>query len=192
MNASRLMKFLLTLLCALCGSNQAAERPNITVSYTDDHGHADLGHTPSLPVSEPPPGLLRPGACKSNFLAEKMPFVQNGLNSKPTFDQFGGVYYLGWQEFTRIQECKRSVFNVDISRDGKTWERTYRFETPESFQYPTFHEHHGVIWLSVSRSDHGGSMDRILFGRLEDVGQFASQAGQKRAGWPTRPPMIKK
>ncbi len=119
---------------------------------------------------------------------KEMPFVQNGLNSKPTFDQFGGVYYLGWQEATRIRDCNRSVFNVDISRDGKTWERKYRFETPESFQYPTFHEHDGVIWLSVSQSDHKGSTDRIMFGKLEDVGQFESQAGRARIVWPAPPP----
>ena len=35
--------------------------------------------------------------------AEPKPFVPNGLNSKPTFDKFGGVYYLGWQENTKIQ-----------------------------------------------------------------------------------------
>ena len=107
------------------------------------------------------------------------PFVPNGLNSKPTFDRFGGVYYLGWQENTKVGECNRSVFNVDISRDGQTWERKYRFETPNSFQYPTFHEHQGTIWLTVTQSDHKGSTDRIMFGRLEDVGQGAPQSGQE-------------
>ena len=116
---------------------------------------------------------------KTWSVAKEMPFVPNGLNSKPTFGKFGGVYYLGWQEATRIAGCRRSVFNVDISRDGKTWERKYRFETPESFQYPTFHEHDGVIWLSVSQSDHGGSTDRIMFGKLEEVGRFESQAGKE-------------
>ncbi len=120
-------------------------------------------------------------------VGKEMPFVPNGLNSKPTFDRFGGVFYLGWQEATRIGGCHRSVFNVDISRDGRTWERKYRFETPESFQYPTFHEHDGVIWLSVSQSDHGGSTDRIMFGKLEEVGRFESQAGKKRIEWPTPP-----
>ncbi len=99
----------------------------------------------------------------------ELPFVTNGDNSKPTFDRFGDTYYLGWQERTRIDDCRRSVFNVDISRDGKNWERKYRFETPHSFQYPTFHEHNGVIWLSVTQSDHGGSTDRIMFGKLEDL-----------------------
>ena len=74
-------------------------------------------------------------------VAKEMPHVPNGANSKPTFDCFGGVYYLGWQEATRVQGVSRSVFNVDISRDSKTWARKYRFETPKSFQYPTFHEH---------------------------------------------------
>ncbi|MFM8890657.1 MAG: sialidase family protein, partial [Planctomycetia bacterium] len=97
------------------------------------------------------------------------PFVPSGLNSKPTFERFGGVYHLGWQENTTVGDCRRSVFNVDVSRDGKTWERKYRFESPHSFQYPTFHEHEGTIWLAVTQSDHKGSSDRIMFGRLEDL-----------------------
>ncbi len=115
------------------------------------------------------------------------PSVPNGLNSKPTFDRFGGVYYLGWQENTRIQGCGRSVFNVDISRDGKTWERKYRFESPHSFQYPTFHEHEGNLWLAVSQSDHKGTTDRIMFGKLETTGKFESQSGKKRIEWPAPP-----
>ncbi|QEG42296.1 sialidase family protein [Roseimaritima ulvae] len=102
-------------------------------------------------------------------VAKELPFVQKGLNSKPTFNQFGGVYYLGWQEATRIKGCNRSVFNVDISRDCQTWERKYRFETSESFQYPTLHDHQGTVWLTISQSDHGGSSDRIMFGKLEDL-----------------------
>ncbi len=97
------------------------------------------------------------------------PFVSNGDNSRPTFDRFGGIYYLGWQERIQIDHCRRSVFNVDVSKDCIVWERKYRFETPNSFQYPTFHEHRGVIWLSVTQSDHKGSTDRIMFGRLDDV-----------------------
>jgi hypothetical protein len=99
-------------------------------------------------------------------VGEPKPFVPNGLNSKPTFDQSGGIYYLGWQENTRIEDCGRSVFNLDISRDGKTWQRKYRFESPHSFQYPAFHEHAGAIWLTVTQSDHKGSSDRIMFGKL--------------------------
>ena len=106
-----------------------------------------------------------------------MPFVPNGTNSKPTFDRFGDVYQPRLQETTRIQGANRSVFNVDISRDGKTWNRKYRFETPESFQYPTFHQHRGAIWLTVTQSDHRGSSDRIMFGKLEDAGQLESQTG---------------
>jgi|GEM_PF-185145 len=117
-------------------------------------------------------------------VGETKPFVPNGLNSKPTFDKFGHVYYLGWQENTRVHGCNRSVFNVDISRDGKTWQRKYRFESPHSFQYPTFHEHDGKIWLTVTQSDHGGSSDRIMFGKLEEVGQFESQSGKQRIEWP--------
>ncbi|MCX7399730.1 MAG: sialidase family protein [Planctomycetales bacterium] len=124
---------------------------------------------------------------KTWSVGQTMPFVPSGLNSKPTFDKFGGVYYLGWQENTRVHDCNRSVFNVDISRDGRTWERKYRFESPHSFQYPTFHEHDGTIWLTVTQSDHKGSSDRIMFGKLEDVGRFEPQTGHKRIAWPTPP-----
>jgi hypothetical protein len=115
---------------------------------------------------------------KTWSVGEPRPFVPNGLNSKPTFDRFGGVYYLGWQENTKVGGCSRSVFNVDVSRDGTTWERKYRFESPHSFQYPTFHEHEGTIWLSVTQSDNEGSSDRIMFGKLE----YGAQAGTRAGG----------
>lgn len=122
-------------------------------------------------------------------VGSELPQVPNGANSKPTFDRFGDVYYLGWQEATRVQNVSRSVFNVDISRDGKTWERKYRFETPQSFQYPTFHEHEGVIWLCATQGDHSSSRkERIMFGKLEDVGAFEPQTGRKRIQWPAPPP----
>ncbi len=120
---------------------------------------------------------------KTWSVGKEMPFV-NGSNSKPTFDKFGGVYYLGWQDAELINGDRRTIFNLDISRDGKTWERKYRFVTPYSFQYPTLHEHQGVIWLSVTQ---GTLKDRIMFGKLEDAGQFESQAGRKRIDWP--PPL---
>lgn len=116
----------------------------------------------------------------------ELPFVPNGTNSKPTFDKFGGVYYLGWQENKSIRGGRRSVFNLDVSRDSRTWERKYRFETPDSFQYPSFHQHQGAIWLTVTQGNKG-STDRIMFGRLEEVGQFESQAGKKRTVWPDDP-----
>ncbi|MGA0112484.1 MAG: sialidase family protein [Chthoniobacterales bacterium] len=111
----------------------------------------------------------------------ELPIVPNGANSKPTFDKFGDVYYLGWQEGTSIQGVPRSVFNIDISRDGKNWERKYRFETTKSFQYPTFHEHDGSIWLSVTQGDGPGShKERIMFGKLEDLGPHSGGSGPKR------------
>jgi hypothetical protein len=122
---------------------------------------------------------------KTWSVGKELPIVPNGTNSKPTFDKFGGVYYLGWQERTCIHGVGRSVFNVDVSRDGKTWQRKYRFETPRSFQYPTFHEHEGVIWLCVTQGDKDASRkERIMFGKLEDVGAFESQKGKKRKPLP--------
>ncbi len=86
-------------------------------------------------------------------------WVPNGSSSKPTFDKFNGIYYLGWQE------RGRSVFNIDVSKDGITWERKYRFESRESFQYPTFKEHNGIVWLCVTQ----GRKERVMFGKLEDL-----------------------
>ena len=97
-------------------------------------------------------------------------FVPNGTNSKPTFDRFGDHYYLGWQEATRVNDVARSVFNLDISLDGAHWERKYRFESDRSFQYPTFREHDGAIYLTVTQGDAGvGGKVRIMFGKLEDM-----------------------
>ena len=99
---------------------------------------------------------------------EHRAFVTNGAASRPTFDRFRDVYYLGWQERTRIEGVSRSVFNLDVSRDGVTWERKYRFETVKSFQYPTFREHEGTIYLTTTQGDSDGSRkERIMFGRLE-------------------------
>ena len=96
--------------------------------------------------------------------------VTNGANSKPTFDRFNGIYYLGWQERTQIGGVNRSVFNVDISADGKTWERKYRFETGKSFQYPTFRQHQDTIYLTVTQGDTDSSRkERIMFGKLEPL-----------------------
>jgi hypothetical protein len=96
------------------------------------------------------------------------PFVKLGAGSKPTFDKFNGLYYLGWQERTQVDKVSRSVFNLDISKDGKHWVRKYRFETTKSFQYPTFVEANGQIWLCVTQGDADPSRkERIMFGRLE-------------------------
>jgi hypothetical protein len=102
---------------------------------------------------------------------EPRSFVTKGSNSKPTFDKFNGVYYLGWQEASRMQDGRgvgRKIFNIEISRDGVTWERKYRFETEDSFQYPTFRQHAGAVWFSVTQGTRDSS-DRIMFGRLETL-----------------------
>lgn len=95
-------------------------------------------------------------------------FVRKGAASKPTFDKFDGLYYLGWQESTQIDKVSRSVFNIDVSADGKHWERKYRFESTKSFQYPTFVADKGAVWLCVTQGDSDPSRkERIMFGRLE-------------------------
>ncbi len=95
-------------------------------------------------------------------------FVKDGAASKPTFDKFNGVYYLGWQERTQVDKVSRSVFNIDVSTDGKHWERKYRFETTNSFQYPTFVEANGQVWFCVTQGDSDPSRkERIMFGRLQ-------------------------
>ncbi len=99
---------------------------------------------------------------------EHRDFVPNGASSKPTFDRFGGIYYLGWQESTRIAGVNRSVFNIEVSADGVKWERKYRFETVKSFQYPMFYKHRGAIYLAVTQGDSDPSRkERIMFGKLE-------------------------
>ncbi|WP_460941640.1 sialidase family protein [Spirosoma daeguense] len=92
-------------------------------------------------------------------------FVASGAASKPTFDKFGDTYYLGWQDSRTINGVGRSVFNIDVSKDGIHWERKYQFETPQTFQYPTFRAHQGSIWLVVTQ----GNKERIMFGKLEDL-----------------------
>lgn len=94
--------------------------------------------------------------------------VPNGGSSRPTFDCFNGIYYLGWQESAAVDGVGRSIFNIDVSSDGVSWERKYRFETAKSFQYPTFHQHDGAIYLTVTQGDTDPSRkERIMFGRLE-------------------------
>lgn len=111
--------------------------------------------------------------------AEHRDVIPNGAASKPTLDKFGDVYYLGWQSKSKINGANRSVFNLEVSRDGKSWERKYRFETEQSFQYPTFYEHDGAIWLSVTQGDSSPSRkERIMFGKLENVGEFEKQAAK--------------
>ncbi len=93
--------------------------------------------------------------------------VSNGLNSKPTFDCFNGIYYLGWQEATSINGAGRAVYNIEISQDGINWHRKYRFESEKSFQYPVFREYNGTIYLTVTQGDFSDCRkERIMFGKL--------------------------
>jgi hypothetical protein len=94
--------------------------------------------------------------------------VPNGSSSKSTLDRIGDVYYLGWNEATQVDGVYRSVFNLDISRDGLTWERKYRFATVHTFQYPVFRAVGDAVYLTVTQGDHSDSRkERIMFGRLE-------------------------
>jgi hypothetical protein len=94
--------------------------------------------------------------------------VPNGGSSKPVFEKFGGLYYLGWQEATRVGGVSRSVFNIDVSRDGVQWTRRYRFESEKSFQYPSLHEYRGELFLTATQGDSSPSRkERIVFGKLE-------------------------
>lgn len=99
---------------------------------------------------------------------EHRPSVPNGSSSKPTLEKFNGIYHLGWQEATRVNDVSRSVFNIDVSRDGVKWERKYRFETEKSFQYPVFCEYEGRIYVAVTQGDTSKERkERIMFGLLE-------------------------
>lgn len=130
----------------------------------------------ACPKLQPQSGVRREhdrlGRAGGRTPAEPRAHVPNGTNSKPVFERFGGVYYLGWQE---AGEGYRRIFNIDVSRDGKTWERKYRFESEKSFQYPSLHEHKGSICLTVTQgvSDPSGK-ELIMFGKLEETGRFES------------------
>jgi hypothetical protein len=97
-------------------------------------------------------------------------FEPKGSPSKPTLDCFNGVYYLGWQSSEKINDVNRSVFIIDVSRDGITWETKYRFETEKSFQYPFFQQYKGRIWFVVTQGDYSPDRkERIMFGCLEKI-----------------------
>lgn len=100
--------------------------------------------------------------------ATPRPFVPVGEPSKPTFDRFDDLYYLGWQDSQRVNGVRRSILNLDVSRDGVHWERKYRFESSRSFQYPTFRRNNGVTYLTATQGDPGvGGKTHIVFGELE-------------------------
>ena len=95
-------------------------------------------------------------------------FDPKGTCSKPTFDCFNGVYYIGWQSEERINDVNRSVFNIDVSLNGIDWERKYRFETEKSFQYPLFREYNGQIYFVITQGDYSPDRkERIMFGCLK-------------------------
>lgn len=81
-------------------------------------------------------------------------FVTGGTNSKPTLNDFGGVYFMGWNQGTR------SAFNLDYSTDGTNWSRLYEFRSKTSFQYPQFYLYDDEIYFTVS------DRVKIYFGKL--------------------------
>lgn len=102
-------------------------------------------------------------------VAEEWSLVQNGSNSKPTLDCFGGVYFLGWQE-----KPFRTRFNIDVSTDFVHWNRAVSFDDPSfCLQYPHLAEADGEVYISGT---HGSidpvnppgpdGRDSIYFGRL--------------------------
>lgn len=91
--------------------------------------------------------------------------IPDGASSKSNLLFAGGLYYMGWNEAKQVDGTGRSVFNIDVSDDGVTWYRKYHIETAESFQYATFHEAAGTIYLSATQ----GQKERIMFGKLEDT-----------------------
>ena len=97
-------------------------------------------------------------------------WIRGGVNSKPTLDRLGSLYYLGWNEAPRTGSTERTVFNLDASPDGRSWERWYRFESERTFQYPVFREHAGTICLTVTQgrasNDHHAGKEQIMFGKL--------------------------
>lgn len=94
----------------------------------------------------------------------------NGWSSKTSFDKINGTYYMGWNDAERVDDVGRSIYNVDISKDGENWQRKYRFESAESFQYPVFREHEGKVYLAVTQgSDSNSRKERIMFGLLEEL-----------------------
>lgn len=166
------------------GAQNALARVNETLDTFEIIGHynepQELRITESA-VNRLPDGtwmaICRQDGGNNNYLfttsqdgrnwstCEQRDFVQTGLNAKPTFDCFKGVYYLGWQDNARINNIGRTVFNIDVSRDGKSWIRKYRFEAADSFTYPTFREYNGSIYMTVTQGPHSG--ERIMFGKLE-------------------------
>lgn len=97
--------------------------------------------------------------------AEEWPHVVCGSNSKPILEHINGVYLLGWQ-----QQPFRSRFNIDISRDLRTWMRLFSFDDIDfSLQYPHLCAYDGVIYLCATHGALSAQDDRrdsIWFGPL--------------------------
>lgn len=166
------------------GAQNALARVNSALDTFEIIGHYNEPQTLRITesaVNRLPDGtwlaICRQDGGNSNYLfttskdgrewtvCEHRDIVRTGLNSKPTFDRIKGIYYLGWQDNARVNGISRTVFNVEVSRDGKTWVRKYRFETADCFCYPTFREHQGVVYLTVTQGQNSG--ERIMFGKLE-------------------------
>ena len=126
---------------------------------------------------------------KTWTVGEQMPFVPNGLNSKPTFDKFGGVYYLGWQENTRIHGCNRSVFNVDISRDGQNVGAQIPLRDTALLPIPDLPRARGRD-LAHRHAGRPHSAARIAScsASWKPWASSSRKQGRKRIAWPAPPP----
>lgn len=106
--------------------------------------------------------------------------IQTGSRSKPFLEKINGVYYLGWQDKQKIENKDRSIFNIDVSLDGKNWTRKYRFCSVRSFQYPQIKEYGGEIYISATQGlgDPSGK-ETIVFGKLEVAASRSENSDNK-------------
>lgn len=90
-------------------------------------------------------------------------FVTGSTNSKPILRRFGNYYIMGYN--VGFSDLSRATFVLDYSTDGKTWAPLYVFDSPTSFQYPTFDIYDGQMYFAATT----GNKENIIFGKLPIV-----------------------
>lgn len=151
-----------TLRCWFA-SEQPGKRPAQAYHRDFDLGtltFADAIHR-QAPGTEKDDAESRP--WQAAFAARQPDLAQTDPQADLACFEVGGVRYVGGRGF---DDASRSLYHIDVSKDGRKWERKYRFETTRSFQSPSFVESNGAVWLSVTQGD-AGRQERIMFGRLE-------------------------